>query len=326
MIRSSLRAVALCVSVGVIVGASGRGVPLGLDLYRPAPGANPLTPAKIALGRRLFHERRLSFNASLSCAGCHDPRRAFTNAHSRARGANGVVGNRNVPTLVNRAWGSSYFWDGRALTLEQQALGPLLNANELAGTPDGVVALARSSDYRQQFLAAFGDEPDLFDVAAALASYVRTIMSGDAPVDRFLAGDRRALGEAARRGLVLFRAKAHCSTCHAGPLFSDEQFHNTGVAWRTGILTDVGRYQVTRASADRAAFKTPTLREISRTAPYMHDGSSATLDAVVDFYDAGGGRNAGLDPEIRPLNLSTAEKKDLIAFLGSLTGRIREGT
>ena len=227
---------------------------------------------------------------------------------------------------MNRAWGSSYFWDGRALTLEQQALGPLLNANELAGTPDGVVALARSSDYRQQFLAAFGDEPDLFDVAAALASYVRTIMSGDAPVDRFLAGDRRALGEAARRGLVLFRAKAHCSTCHAGPLLSDEQFHNTGVAWRTGILTDVGRYQVTRATADRAAFKTPTLREISRTAPYMHDGSSATLDAVVDFYDAGGGRNAGLDPEIRPLNLSTAEKKDLIAFLGSLTGRIREGT
>ena len=262
--RADPVAVALGVYLGGIVDASDRGVPLGLDLYRPVPGANPLTLPKMILGRRLFNERRLSFNGSLSCAGCHDPARAFTNAHSMARGANGVSGSRNVPTRGIGAWGASFFWDGRALTLEEQALGPILNANELGATADDVVALARSVEYRRQFIGAFGKEPTLVDVGAALASYVRTIMSAGAPVDCFLAGDRGALAEGAKRGLALFRGKARCSMCHAGPLLSDEQFHNTGVAWRTGSVTDEGRYQVTRAPADRGAFKTPTLREISR--------------------------------------------------------------
>lgn len=210
-------------------------------------------------------------------------------------------------------------------TLEQQALGPILNPNELGATPDAVVALARSSRYRPQFVAAFGSEPGIFDVAAALASYVRTIVAGDAPFDRFIAGDASAIGESVRRGFALFRTRARCTTCHAGPLLSDERFHNTGVAWRTGTVTDEGRYRVTQAPADRGAFKTPTLREIARTAPYMHDGSIPSLAEVIDFYDAGGVPNPGLDREIRPLQLSRTEKQDLLAFLRSLTGTIRDG-
>jgi cytochrome c peroxidase len=298
---------------------------LGLDLYRPVPDANPLTPEKIALGRQLFHERRLSKDGSLSCAGCHDPKRAFTDGRATAHGVGGSVGPRNVPTLLNRAWGTSYFWDGRAPTLEQQALEPILNPRELAMTPDAVLALARSTRYRTKFIAAFGAEPVLIDVGRALASYVRTIEAGDAPYDRYLAGDPAALGDSARRGLALFTGKAGCSSCHAGPLLTDEQFHNTGVAWRTGRLTDEGRAQVTHDAADRGAFKTPTLREVVRTAPYMHNGTFGTLDEVIDYYDTGGAKNPGLDARLRPLGLSRAEKRELRDFLSTLSGVIRDG-
>ena len=300
-------------------------VPLGLDLYRPVPVDNPLTPEKIALGRRLFHERRLSRDRSLSCASCHDPKRAFSNGVRTAHGINGAQGVRNVPTLINRAWGPSQFWDGRAASLEQQALAPILNSTELGASPDAVLGLIRSAAYRPHFVAAFGRDPTMPDVAAALASYVRTIVSGDSAYDRFVAGDARALDSSARRGFDLFRTRARCVNCHAGPLLSDERFHNTGIAWRAGALTDEGRFRVTRVDADRGAFKTPTLREISRTAPYMHDGSLQTLDAVVEFYVRGGTPNPELDREIVPLDLSTAERSDLVAFLKSLTGRIHEG-
>jgi cytochrome c peroxidase len=300
-------------------------MPLGLDLYRPVPHANPLTPEKVALGRRLFHERRLSRDGSLSCAACHNPRLAFTSGRTTERGTNGSLGTRNVPTIVNRAWGSSHFWDGRATTLEQQALAPILNPDELGAAPDVVVALARSSRYRPKFLAAFARDPTIFDVAAALASYVRTIVAGGAPYDRFVSGELHALDDRAKRGFVLFRTRARCASCHTGPLLSDEQFHNTGVAWRAGTVIDEGRYRVTRSAADRGAFKTPTLREIARTAPYMHDGSFRTLEAVVEFYDGGGRDNPSLDRELRPLHLSASDKTDLVAFLRSLTGRIREG-
>ena len=323
--RASGIALAACIAVASVASASGPRVPLGLDLYRPAPDDNPLTPEKAALGRRLFHERRLSRDGSLSCAGCHDPGRAFTNGLSAARGVNGTVGVRNVPTLVNRAWGSSFFWDGRARTLEEQALAPILNPSELGASADAVIRLVRSAGYRRQFIAAFGREPDMRDVAAALASYVRTIVSGDSPYDRFVAGEDRALGEKARRGFVLFRTRGRCITCHAGPLLSDEQFHNTGVAWRSGAMIDDGRYRVTRVRADLAAFRTPTLRDVARTAPYMHDGSLPTLETVVEFYDRGGTPNPGLDAAIAPLQLSAADKKDLVAFLRALTGRVQEG-
>lgn len=323
--RPSGVVVGLCAVISLTLDARGPRPPLGLDLYRPVPRENPLTPRRVALGRKLFHDRRLSRNGSMACASCHDPGRAFTNGARIARGATGSSGTRNVPTLVNRVWGASFFWDGRATTLEQQALGPILNPDELGATPDAVLALARSRRYWQEFLSAFGNEPTIVDVAGALASYVRTILAGGAPYDRFVSGETDALTESARRGFVLFRTRARCTTCHAGPLLSDEEFHNTGVAWRDGTVVDEGRYRVTRSPADRGAFKTPTLREIARTAPYMHDGSLPTLESVVEFYDGGGRANPGLDREVRRLNLSPRDKKDLVAFLQALTGRIHEG-
>jgi cytochrome c peroxidase len=298
--------------------------PLGLDLYRPAPEDNRLTPAKIALGRRLFHDRRLSRDGSLSCATCHDPRRAFTDGRTVAQGIGRARGDRNVPTIVNRAWGTSFFWDGRAATLERQVLQPILNVTELGMSPEAVLSLAGSNRYRQHFHTAFGDEPTMEQVARALASYVRTIVTGDSPYDRYKAGSTAALNASAQRGLALFEGKAGCSGCHSGPTFTDEQFHNTGVAWRTGALRDEGRARVTHASEDRGSFKTPTLREITRTAPYMHDGSFSNLEQVIDYYDSGGQKNPGRDNRLQPLHLSRAEKQDILTFLGTLAGRIRD--
>jgi cytochrome c peroxidase len=342
--------------LGVIAGvpsihAEGPKRPLGLDVYRPVPDANPLTPAKVDLGRRLFRDRRLSRDGSKACASCHDPRRAFTNGEQVGQGVGGVRGTRNVPTIVNRAWGRSFFWDGRAPTLEDQVLLPILHPDELAMTVPLVVALAQSERYRPRFADAFGQSPalpiasrpnpaDANDpyagvnaadaialrrVALALAAYVRTIQAGDSSYDRYINGDRSALSASARRGLEIFRGKGGCTGCHVGPTFSDEEFHNTGVAWRTGVLTDEGRGRVTKAAADRGAFKTPTLREVARTAPYMHDGSFATLASVVDFYDRGGAANPGLDRDIRPLKLTPGDKEDLVAFLKALTGKTRDG-
>ena len=297
----------------------------GLDLYRPVPVENPLTPEKIALGRQLFHDRRLSRDGSRSCASCHDPSRAFAGRSTVPRGVGRAAGIRDVPTIVNRAWGSSFFWDGRALTLEEQALQPILNPLELGMSAAGVEALARSPSYRSRFQAAFSTEPTLDDVARALASYVRTILAGDSPFDRYRAGNSGALRDDARRGLGLFGGRAGCAGCHSGPLLTDERFHNTGVAWRDSALADLGRATVTGAAADGGAFKTPTLREVARTAPYMHDGSIATLEEVVVFYDRGGRANPHLDPGVRALGLNAADKADLVAFLRSLSGRVEEG-
>jgi cytochrome c peroxidase len=327
----------------------------GLDLYRPVPDDNPLTPSRVDLGRRLFNERRLSRDGSKACVSCHNPRLAFTNGERFGKGVAGALGTRNVPALLNRAWGRSYFWDGRAATLEDQVLQPIVHPDELALSTAAIVALARSARYRDRFARAFGGSPSplvvfasrrtpviagrsidpyaglsgedaatMHQVAYALAAYVRTIQAGDSPYDRYVAGDRSALSETARRGLTVFRGKAGCTACHVGPTFSDEEFHNTGVAWRTGKLTDDGRAAVTKAQLHRGAFKTPTLREVARTAPYMHDGSFATLAEVVDFYDRGGAPNPSLDPQLRPLKLTSTEKQDLVAFLRSLSGKVRD--
>jgi cytochrome c peroxidase len=275
---------------------------LGLDLYMPVPESNPLTPAKVALGRRLFFDKRLSRDGTLACASCHDPKLAFSDGRAVARGINGADATRNAPALLNRGYGSSFFWDGRAKSLEQQALEPILNPRELALTE---VELER----RTKLTTA--------QVTAALASFVRTIRSGDSRFDRYAAGQFNALNGLEKAGLSVFRGKGNCSTCHPGPNFTDEQFHNTGVAWRDGALVDAG--------AGQGKFKTPTLREISRTAPYMHDGSLATLEDVVEFYSQGGRSNPNLDGEIRPRNFSAEERRALLAFLSALTGRVREG-
>ena len=201
---------------------------------------------------------------------------------------------------------------------------PIENERELyLSLADLETRLREDERYAGQFEKAFGREPQRDDIARALASFVRSLLVGDSPYDRYLLGDREALSDSARRGLSLFRGKANCTACHAGPNLTDEEFHNTGVSWRDGKFQDAGRYAVTNSENDRGAFKTPTLRQISETAPYMHDGSVATLVEVVDRYDKGGVQNPQLDREIRPLGLTDAEKKDLVAFLQSLTGNIR---
>ncbi len=293
---------------------------LGLDEFIPTPDDNPLTAPAVSLGRRLFFDPRLSHDMTLSCASCHLPDRAFSDTLPRSRGVRGRPTRRNAPTIVNRAYGQSLFWDGRVATLEAQVLRPIEDSLEMDLSADSLVArLAGDVAYRTAFESIFGGAITPGKVARALASYVRTIRSGNAPVDRFRNGDAAALSTEARRGMELFLGKANCSSCHVGPNFTDEKFHNTGVALGT---QDVGRFAVTGRAPDRRAFKTPTLRNVSRTAPYMHDGSIATLDAVIGFYDRGGRPDPALDPEIRPLRLTSAERQYLVAFLRSLDGSL----
>ena len=284
--------------------------PLGLDLYRPMPEENALTPEKVALGRRLFFDKQLSRNGTVACATCHDPKQAFADGRKVAVGIGGQKGSRNVPTLVNRVYGKSFFLDGRSPTLEEQAIEPILNPIEMGLT------LA-------EIPMRTGLEPQ--PVMDAIASYVRTILDGGSPYDRYINGNTTALSAEQSLGLAVFRGKGRCISCHAGPNLTDEQFHNTGVAWRDGALQDAGRFEVSGKPGDHGAFKVPTLREVARTAPYMHDGSLATLKDVVDYYNRGGNQNPWLDSGLRPLHLSSREKRALVAFLKSLSGSIQEG-
>ena len=266
-------------------------IPLGLDLYLPVPEDNPLSPARVALGRTLFFDPILSREQRLACAGCHDPERAFTDGRALSVGVFGRVGTRSVPTLVNRAYGRSFFWDGRTSSLEDQVLQPIQDPKEMdMALSDVVVRLRRDRVYSARFQARFDRIPTHVDLANALASYVRTILSGDAPIDRYMNGERDALSAQAREGLRIFRGRGNCTACKVSPTFTDERFHNTGVAWRDRELLDAGRFQVSGKEEDRGAFKTPTLREVARTAPYMHDGESR---------DAGG-RDRVLRPGRQP--------------------------
>jgi cytochrome c peroxidase len=274
----------------------------------PVPEENPLTPEKIELGRRLFSDRRLSRDGTIACASCHDPTRAFSDGRAKAVGVFGREGRRSAPALVNRGYGRAFFWDARISTLEEQVLKPIEDPNEM-DLPLGEAA------------RRVGLSPE--DLSRALASFVRSILSGDAPFDRFVNGDRVALSTEQQAGLQIFRGKGNCTACHVGPVFSDERTHNTGIAWAGQSFLDEGRAAISGKPEDRGAFKTPTLREISRSAPYMHDGSLATLEAVIDYYDRGGNVNPSLDPEIRPLRLTPGEKRALVAFLTSLSGEMR---
>ena len=321
-----VKAVAITLLLFVALPTARSGVPLGLDVYRPIPETNPLTPEKIALGRRLFFDRRLSRDGTIACANCHDPQRAFTDGRRVAVGIDGRAGELNVPTLINRVYGKAHFLDGRAGSLERQALDPVLNPIEMDLTLVELVRrLGSDPDYATGFRSVFGRGPSPEDFASAIASYERSILAGDAPFDRYMDGDADALSEKERRGLRVFRGKANCTACHVGPTFTDESFHNTGIAWRDGALRDEGRFAASKVPSDHGAFKTSTLREIARTPPYMHDGSIATLEDVIDFYNAGGRSNPHIDPEVRPLRLSVEEQQALVAFLKSLSGSIREG-
>jgi cytochrome c peroxidase len=319
--------VALFTGHALIAGAQQwTGTPRGLDPYLPIPKDNPQTAAKIALGRRLFFDRQLSADGSISCATCHDPQKAFADNRPVATGIRQRRGTRNAPSLVNRGYGAAFFWDGRATSLEAQVLQPIENPDELGSSIAGAVTrLRRDRTYVDQFRQVFGRPMAAPDLARALASYVRTIQSGDAPFDRFADGVADALSDTERLGLRVFRGRGLCTTCHLGPTFTDERFHNTGVAWTGTIYTDEGRAAVTRLPRDRGAFKTPSLRDVARTAPYMHNGSLATLEDVVAFYNAGGRANPDLDPELFPLRLTPAQQSALVAFLRTLNGVIIEG-
>lgn len=289
---------------------------LGLDEYVEVPASNPMTPAKIALGRKLFFDRALSADRTISCASCHRPELAFGDTARRSRGIHGRSTARNVPSILNRAYGRSFFWDGRAASLEETVLQPIESPREMgARLPSIVGRLRQDAEYRASFLEAFHDSPSATAVAQSLASYVRALRSAGSPVDRYFAGERDAISPNAARGMDLFLGKANCASCHSGPLLSDERFHITGVS-----SSDRGRELATGRAEDEGAFKVPSLRNVAVTAPYMHDGSLRTLESVVDFYDRGGGQGAPhLDVELRPLRLSSDEKKALIAFLRSLT-------
>ena len=303
-------------------------IPLGLDLHLPIPEDNPLSQATVALGRKVFFDSILSRDGTRACATCHDPERAFTDGRPVSVGVFGRRGTRSVPTLINRAYGTFFFWDGRTTSLEEQVLKPIQDPSEMDMPVDDVVRrLQQDEDYRTLFQAAFGRAVNGGDLANALASYVRTILSGNLPIDRYryAKGELDALSDRELQGLRIFRRKANCSVCHVGPNFTDERFHNTGIAWRGGVLSDSGRYVVTGREEQLGAFKTPTLREVALTAPYMHDGSLATLEDVIEFYDRGGNANPYLDPGLRRLNLTDEEKEALLAFLRALSGEVREG-
>jgi cytochrome c peroxidase len=294
--------------------------PLGLKPVRVHKD-NPLTKDKIELGKQLFFDKRLSRDNTVSCASCHDPQKGWSNGERFATGIGGQIGGRSAPTIINSGYQMLQFWDGRAEELEGQALGPIQNSIEMdMKLPELEAKLNKIQGYRQQFQKVFGSEVTSDGVAKAIAAFERTIISGNTPFDRFQAGDKACLSEPAQRGMKIFFNKAFCSACHAGANFTDGAFHNVGVGMEQK-KPDIGREELSKQLGDRGSFKTPTLREISRTAPYMHDGRFKTLEEVVDYYSGGGHPNPQLDEEIFPLKLNDQDKKDLVTFLKEgLTG------
>lgn len=320
----------------------------------PVPSDNPQSPEKVVLGRILFNDKRFSGDGTVSCLSCHSPDKVFTDGLPRAIGIEQQEGPRNSPSIVNAAFYTSWFLDGRRESLEKQALDPFLNPMEHGlATHQSIVDIVRKdANYVEKFKRVFNlnlDEITIDHVVSAIASYERTLISGNSSFDRyFFGGNRQALSKSAERGLKVFRRKGNCANCHEigwdHALFTDNRFYNIGVGFKQlkpvlkkylevlrddhinddNLLSDVqrselGRFNVTRVMADIGKFKTPTLRNIELTAPYMHDGSMKNLDEVVEYYDRGGEPNAYLDPAIFPLKLTVQEKADLVAFLKALT-------
>ena len=297
-------------------------IPLGLEPV-PVPDDNPMTVEKISLGKQLYFDTRLSADNSVSCATCHHPDKGWTDQAPVSTGIDGQKGGRSAPTVINASYNIFQFWDGRAASLEEQAVGPIENPIEMGETHENVVRkLNAISGYRDQFQAVFGTDVTIDGIGKAIAAFERTVVSGDSPYDRYQAGDKTALGEEAVRGLALFTGKALCSQCHVGFNLSDGVFHNIGVGM-DAEEPDLGRFDVTGEEKDRGAFKTPILRELTKTAPYMHDGSEATLEDVMTFYNKGGLANEWLDPKIEPLSLTEQEMADLVALMKSLDGKVQ---
>ncbi len=291
------------------------------------PADNPYTPEKVELGRLLYFDKRLSADGTVACATCHDPSKAFTDSRVVAQGIDGQEGTRHAPTVINSAYGDEQFWDGRAATLEDQALGPIANPKEMADTHDPkkahdvcVEKLRQIAGYRELFKQVFGTEEfTIREVVMAIATFERTILSGDSPFDRYMAGDKYALSPEQVQGMELFFGKARCNFCHSLPNFTDNSFSNIGVGMKTD-QPDLGRYLITGREEDKGAFKVPGLREISRTGPYMHNGGFPNLELVVYYYNIGGYKNPWLDKRLKPLGLTAEEQEELVDFLYSLSG------
>jgi cytochrome c peroxidase len=290
----------------------------------PVPPDNPQTDAKVRLGAQLYFDTRLSADNTISCATCHDPRTGWANPHPTDTGIRGQVGGRNSGTVINSGQMRFQFWDGREPSLEGQAVGPIHNPIEMGETHENVVRkLNEMPGYREQFQTVFGRDADIDGIAKAIAAFERTIVSGPSPYDLYVMGDKTAMSPAAVRGMHLFNGKGHCTPCHSGPMFSDQSFHNLGVGM-DAEKPDLGRFDKTKNPADSGRFKTPTLRNIAQTPPYLHDGSAKTLMDVMDVYNMGGTPNAYLDPLVLPLNLTARERADLVAFMEALTGPVAE--
>ncbi len=287
----------------------------------PIPATNLNFKAKVDLGKQLYFDGRLSKNNAISCAFCHNPFTGFADPRQTSIGVGGGIGGRQAPSVYNTGHIPLQFWDGRAGSLEEQAIGPIANPVEMAETHENVVKkLGKIKGYQQQFRAVFGTDVNLQGIAEAIAAYERTVVSTNSAFDKYVLGDAKAMDESAIRGMSLFKGKARCILCHNGPNFTDNQFHNLGVPQAGPMKEDVGRFYVTRQERDKGAFKTQTLRSITETAPYMHDGVFKTLEDVVDFLDQGGGQNPNLSPLVKPLGLTQQEKADVVAFLKALTG------
>jgi cytochrome c peroxidase len=305
--------------------------PLGLPPV-PLQRDNPMTVRTVALGRSLFYDRRLSRDNTVSCASCHNPLLNFTDRQSHSIGVAGKTGTRNAPTLINAAYNSAQFWDGRAPTLEAQIGGPMENPLEMNQPHELAVSkLKADPEVRRRFEEAFGPGPvTLGKIEQAIASFERTLISGDSAFDRYeYGGDKTALSPAAIRGLAAFTnpAKGNCVSCHTVTgkyaLFTDGLFHNLGVGVNDeGELIDLGRFNETKQDVDKGAFKTPTLRDVAGSPPYMHDGSLKTLKDVVDFYAGRGNSNPYLDKRISAIQLSGRDRLDLVEFLKSLSGKL----
>jgi cytochrome c peroxidase len=280
------------------------------------PADNPATPERIALGRELFNDPRLSRTNRVSCATCHDPTRGFSNGERVATGVDGKKGHRSVPGLFNVAYYRLQFWDGRSATLEEQALVPIQDVREMDMRLDVLVMkLDNVPAYRQKFQAVFGGKPTPQRIAQALAAYERTIDSNDTPFDRYLKGNKKALSAAAERGMQLFYGQARCVICHKGSTLTDDDFHNIGVPEEQ---PDAGRRTVTGKAADQGKFRTPGLREVGLTAPYMHNGRFKSLTEVVQHYNFGGvtdQANDHRDEQLQVLYLVEDQVNDLFRFL-----------
>lgn len=285
----------------------------------PIPEDNPMTDEKIELGKKLYFDGRLSGNNKLSCMSCHAPGAGYGDHLATFIGFDGFKGGRNSPTVINSAYYEEYFWDGRAGSLEEQALGPIQSEVEMNQDIDELIdELNAVPGYVNDFGTVFNDKITADNIAKAIAAFERTIVVVNTAFDKFLQGDEEAITEEAKDGMKLFVGKAGCISCHAGPLLSDHGYHNLGM---TG---DDGRYAVTGNIEDKGKFRTSGLRGVAYTAPFMHDGSLSTLKEVVEYYNAGGGNHGNKSSLVNPLNLTEEEMNALVAFLESLSGELPE--